>query len=99
MEQDSTSATASLPRPDLTGSGRFVDRLPKFLRAPDPHLLEASAGGERLVAWTRLYFWGFISLAPLSAMLVRGVETPIDVPVHRREVYEAIRQSEQVAED
>lgn len=28
-----------------------------------------------------------------------GVETPIDVPVHRKEVYEAIRQSEQLAED
>lgn len=31
--------------------------------------------------------------------LVRlGVETPIDVPVHRREVYEAIRRSEQTTE-
>jgi carbon storage regulator len=35
----------------------------------------------------------------LEDLVELGVETPIDVPVHRREVYEAIRQSEQIAED
>ena len=35
----------------------------------------------------------------LEDLVKLGVETPIDVPVHRKEVYEAIRQSEQVVED
>ena len=35
----------------------------------------------------------------LEDLVKLGVETPIDVPVHRREVYEAIRQSEQILED
>jgi len=35
----------------------------------------------------------------LEDLVKLGVETPIDVPVHRREVYEAIRRSEQTVED
>lgn len=76
MSNDSTSVTASIPRPDFGGTDALSRRFPKIFRAPDPLLLEASAGGERLVAWTRLYFWGFISLAPLSSMIVGGFDAP-----------------------
>ena len=79
MAHDSTSVTASLPRPDFSRQSVLERKLPWLFRAADPHLLEASAGGERLVAWTRLYFWGFISLAPLSAMIVNGFDAPTEV--------------------
>ena len=87
MPHDTTSVTASLPRPDFSGVSASERRFPKILRAPDPHLLEASAGGERLVAWTRLYFWGFISLAPLSSMFVRGFWIPAKIPRARSECH------------
>lgn len=41
-----------------------------------------------------------IKVVDIREDMVRlGVETPADVPVHRKEVYEAIRQSEQTVED
>lgn len=40
-----------------------------------------------------------IKVVDIREDLVRlGVETPVDMPVHRKEVYEAIRRSEQTAE-
>ena len=48
-------------------------------RPPDPALIEAGAGGEKLVAVTRLVFWIFIGLAPLTAVLTGGRETPREI--------------------
>jgi len=53
------------------------EKLRSLLEAPEPVLLEAGAGGERLVAISRLVFWSFIGLAPLSAVLTAGPNTPL----------------------
>ncbi|MDX1569925.1 MAG: GGDEF domain-containing protein [Xanthomonadales bacterium] len=54
-------------------------KLLRFFEAPHPALLEAGAGGERLVANTRLVFWLFIGLGPLSSILTGRSETPPEV--------------------
>ena len=70
-----------MPRPDFSGTAVLSSRFPRIFKAPDPLLLEASAGGERLVAWTRLYFWAFIALVPLSTMLVHGFDVPREIQI------------------
>jgi len=57
----------------------FASRVVEFFEPPDPTLVEAGAGGERFVARTRLVFWTFISLAPMSAVLAGGRSTPREV--------------------
>lgn len=53
--------------------------LSDFFDPPDPALIEAGAGGERLVAWTRLVFWFAIVLAPLVGVITRGRETAPEI--------------------
>ncbi len=56
---------------------KFSERIKEALSPPDPALLRAGAGGEQLVAKTRLLFWLFVWLSPLSVTLLKGSETPI----------------------
>ena len=50
-----------------------------FFEPPDPALVQAGAGGERLVAWTRLGFWLVVGLAPLFGVLAQGLDAPLEV--------------------
>ncbi|MEN1727236.1 MAG: GGDEF domain-containing protein [Pseudomonadota bacterium] len=61
---------AALPKP-----------IQRFFRPPDPALLEAGAGGARLVAWTRLWFWLLIGLAPGIGIVSSSGEMPREVAI------------------
>lgn len=52
-----------------------------LLSSPDPALLEAGAGGELLVARTRVVLFAFIGLAPLGSAILGGADTPVQVKV------------------
>jgi diguanylate cyclase (GGDEF)-like protein len=69
---DSNSAyNDAVSRPDLD--------LLRFFSPPDPALIQAGAGGERLVAWTRLGFWLFVGLAPSSGLVLQGLDAPPEI--------------------
>lgn len=55
------------------------EKIREIFDPPHPALLEAGAGGERLVARTRLGFWIFIGLAPLGSLIAGRGEAPREV--------------------
>ncbi|MEN1727237.1 MAG: GGDEF domain-containing protein [Pseudomonadota bacterium] len=58
---------------------RATNRLKQFFSPPDPALLEAGAGGAQLVAWTRLWFWLLVMLAPGLGLILRVEEMPLQL--------------------
>ncbi|AKS43010.1 GGDEF domain-containing protein [Wenzhouxiangella marina] len=58
---------------------RALLSIQNFFEPPDPALIQAGAGGERLVAWTRLAFWFAIGMAPVGGLVSRGWQAPPEI--------------------